>query len=183
MANKITVSHDEIRHLIDIIHYDDHPDRVESTEFRHNKEEFHALIQAGKIPACFINNGYCEGHTEIHHYLVEYSAGTEVEWVNVNGVLRLIDKTSPDLTNPDQRPNLIQLCHKHHMGVGTGIHMISFPAWIMQKFLNEKNIALFEAAVAHIKEQMHPNNEDPAHDDHRIVNAKAQAILKKLTAA
>jgi hypothetical protein len=173
MAERLIVpSHDEVRHLLDLIHYDDHPKRVESAMFRHNKELLHKMIKEGKKEPCFIHNGFCEGQTEIHHYFVEYSAGTAVDW-NLVQSLALIN-------DPDEMPNLIPLCHKHHMGVGTGIHMVSFPAWIMQKFLNQKNIVLFETAIKHLKEVQHPNHEDKTHDDHHIVNAKAKAILSKL---
>lgn len=182
MVQKLTVAHDEIRHLIDVIHYDDHPARVESSLFRHNKQELHRQIDIGEIPACFINNGHCEGQTEIHHWLVEYSAGNEVEW----NIIQLMLKNYGIITNianPDEKINLVPLCHKHHMGTGTGIHMITFPAWILQKFLNQKNIALFEAAIAHIKQNQHPRHENVHEIDHHLVNARSQAILKKLGAA
>lgn len=179
--NKDTViSHDEIRHLVDIIHYDEHPPRTESALFRKNKKELHDAINEGKIPACFINNGCCSGQTEIHHYLVEYAAGTEVDWAQVNSVYQSFGQANLSISTPDEMANLLPLCHKHHMGVGTGIHMVSFPAWILQKFLNEENLALFEAAITHLKEEKHPNHNDPAHEDHLQVNQKADKILKKL---
>lgn len=174
MSNIIVPSHDEIRHLLDIIHYDDHPKRVETALFRHNKEQLHELIKKGEKAPCMIHNGYCEGQVEIHHFYVEYSAGTAVDWERVHQDVMI--------NNPDEMPNLYPVCHKHHMGVGTGIHMVSYPAWIMQKYLNEKNLALFEAAVKHLKEEQHPNHEDKTHIDHHLVNAKAKAILHKLAA-
>lgn len=182
MTGKIVPSHEEVRQLIDVIHYDTHPPRIESALFIHNKDEMHRQIKAGEIPPCFINNGYCEGQTEIHHYLVEYSAGNEVMWREVNGVLRLVLGKAVDIQTPDEKENLVPICHKHHMGVGTGIHMVTFPAWILQKFLNASNIALFEAAITKLKEERHPNHADFTHPDHLAVNAKAGAILHKLAA-
>lgn len=179
MTDKIVPAHEEVRQLLDVIHYDMHPQRVESELFRHNKQELHEQIKAGIIRPCFIDNGYCEGQTEIHHFLVEYSAGNEVDWAVVNGIYQKIGLTVPNIQNPDEKPNLIPICHKHHMGVGTGIHMVSFPAWILQKLLNQKNLALFEAAIIALKEQ-HKNHHDHAHPDHHAVNAKAGAILHKL---
>lgn len=173
-SGKIVVGHDEIRHLVDLIHYDDHPDRVETPAFRYAKVDYHRRIAAGEIPACWIDNGFCEGHTEIHHVWVEYSAGTAVDWALVKAIV--------PITDVDQEPNFRQLCHKHHMGVGTGIHMVTYPAWILQKFLNHKNIVLFEAAVKHLKETMHPNHADKTHPDHATINAKANAIIKHLAA-
>ena len=169
---KIVPAHDEVRMLCDIIHYDEHVQRTESAEFRHNKEILHEKIKNGEIPSCHINNGFCEGQVEIHHFNVEYSAGTEVDWNKV--------KQDVNIDNPDQMPNLMSLCKKHHMGVGTGIHMIAYPAWILQKYMNDKNLALFEATIKHLKEEKHKKHEDKTHVDHHLVNAKANAILKKL---
>lgn len=173
-GNVIVVAHDEIRELTDLIHYDDHPPRIETPAFEAAKRDFHKRITAGEIPGCWINNGFCEGHTEIHHQYVEYSAGTGVDWLLVKQVV--------NITDPDQMPNFMQLCKKHHMGTGTGIHMVTYPAWILQKFLNHKNIILFEAAVKHLKETKHPKADDKTHPDHAIVNAKAKAIVQTLAA-
>lgn len=169
---KDVIAHDEIRHLVDLMHYDTHPARVETSEFRHNKEELHRKIEAGEIEACIINNGRCEGQTEIHHFYVEYSEGTAVDWT-------LVQK-DVHIENPDQMLNLKPLCHKHHMGTGTGIHMISYPAFLVQRYLNQRNLDLFELAVAHLKAERHPEHEDHTHEDHHAVNRKATAILHKL---
>lgn len=167
MSERIVVSHDEIRHLIELEHYDDHPQREESAEFVRIRKNFH---DSGA--KCYINNGYCEGHIEIHHNEIEYSASSEVEW----------DRIMKDLgfDHVDSEKQMLPLCYKHHQGTGTGIHKISVPIWKLQKYLNPKNLALFEAAISHLKEQAHPNHTDPTHDDHHAINRKSAAILKKL---
>lgn len=167
MEKKIVVAHDDIRHLIDIIHYEDHPAREESEEFVKLRREFH---ESGA--KCFINNGYCEGHIEIHHNEIEYSASTEVDWH------RIMEELGFD--HVDSKKQMLPLCHKHHMGVATGIHMVTAPAWKLQKYLKPEALAKFEAAVAHLKAEMHPDHADPKHDDHYAVNRKAQAMLKHL---
>lgn len=164
---KIVVAHDDIRHLVDIIHYEDHPAREESAEFVAIRKHFHDIGAK-----CFIDNGYCEGHIEIHHNEIEYSASTEVDWEHI--------KADLGFDHVDAEEQMLPLCHKHHMSPGTGIHMITTPAWKLQKYLKSEVLAKFEAAVAHLKEQMHPNHEYPAHEDHHIVNRKASAILKHL---
>jgi hypothetical protein len=171
---KIIVGHDEIRHLVDIIHYADHPDRIETAAFRTAKEDFHRRIAAKEIAPCFIDNGFCDGHTEIHHMYVEYSAGTAVDWALVQAIV--------PITDPDMMPNFQPLCHKHHMGAATGIHMVTYPAWLLQKFLNKANIILFEAAVKHLKETRYPKHEDKTHDDHKMLNTQATAIIQHLAA-
>jgi len=172
-ARKILPTRDEVRHIIDIIHYAQRPERQESSEFSHNKKELHEKIKAGLIDACFINNGHCEGQTEIHHLYVEYSAWTGIDILKVKKVV--------DIEDADSLLNLIPLCRKHHMGVGTGIHFVTWSSFQLQKFMNDESIALFEAAVKHLKEEMHPNHEDESHDDHAKVNKKAEKLLKHLT--
>lgn len=170
---KILPTRDEVRHIIDIIHYATRTERVETSEFSHNKKELHEKIKAGLIDACFINNGHCEGQTEIHHFYVEYSAWTGIDILKVKKVV--------DIEDADSDKNLIPLCHKHHMGVGTGIHFVTYPSWLLQRFMNDESIALFEAAVKHLKEEMHPNHEDENHADHGAVNKKAEQILIHLS--
>lgn len=167
--NGIVKAHDDIRHLVDIIHYDDHPARIESAEFIAIRKAFH---DAGA--KCFIDNGYCEGHIEIHHGEIEYSTSTEIDWERVMKDL--------GFDHVDDVKQMMPCCHKHHMGTGTGKHMITDPAWKLQKYLKPAQLALFEAAVKHLKEVMHPNHEDKTHADHHIVNAKAAVILKTLAA-
>lgn len=170
----IVPSHDEVRRLLEVIHYEEHPARVESAEFRRNKELLHQKIQSGEIPACHINNGCCEGQTEIHHFHIEYSAWNGVDEAKVLKEL--------GITNADQFPNLTPICHKHHMGIGTGIHFITYPAWILQKFLNPKALGLFEAAVKELKYRK-PEHEDKNHNDHHYVNRLAKVALFHLAAA
>lgn len=143
MPDHIVVAHDDVRKLIDVIHYEDHPNRTESAEFRKVKQEFHHN-HAG----CWINNGYCEGGIEIHHGIVEYSASTEVDWDKVQ-------QDHPGFDHVDSKLQMIPLCEKHHRGVGTGIHMVTYPAWQLQKYLMPQPLSLFEAAVSHLKEQGH----------------------------
>lgn len=178
-AGRILPTRDEVRHIVDIIHYATRPERVETPEFAKNKADLHEKIKAGLIEPCFINNGYCSGQTEIHHFYVEYSAQTGVDWTKVH-------KLSP-INNADDIENLVPICHKHHMGIGTGIHFVTYPSWQLQKFMTDADLALFEAAVTHLKEVMHPNHSNEGHPDqatdHAAINVKATAILEHLTSA
>ena len=134
------IAHDDVRRLIEVIHYEDHPDRVESPEFREVKKEFHDAHAK-----CWIDNGYCNGEVEIHHGIIEYSASSEVDWEKV--------KTDhPGFDHVDSKLQMIPLCAKHHREAGTGIHAVTYPAWQLQKYLNPHALALFEAAVTRLKE-------------------------------
>jgi hypothetical protein len=177
-AGKILEARDEVRHIVDLIHYATRPARVETPEFSKNKEILHQKIKDGLIDACFINNGHCEGRTEIHHFYVEYSAWTAILLERVQKVIKI--------EAADDMEQLIPICHKHHMGVGTGIHFVTINSWYLQKFMSDESIALFEAAVTHLKEVMHPNHATKGHKDqeadHAAINAKATAVLVHLAA-
>lgn len=156
MSEKIIVAHDDVRRLLDVIHYEDHPARTESAEFVAVKREFH-----DKHASCWIGNGYCDGGVEIHHGWVEYSAASEVDWAKVQA-------DHPGFDHVDSKMQMIPLCEKHHRGVGTGIHMVTYPAWQLQKYLNARALALFEAAVSHVKSLGH-TNEHVNHTAHKML--------------
>jgi hypothetical protein len=153
---KIVEAHDQFETLQEVIHYEDHDKRTESAEFRAVKKKLHA---AGT--PCWINNGHCEGHLEVHHSIIEYSANTEVDWDKVHA-------DHPEFKDVDCEYQMMVLCEKHHRGVGTGIHKISQPAWILQKYLKSDALEKFEAAVQEMKAK--------GHADHHI-NATAHQIL------
>lgn len=153
---KITPAHDDVRKLIEVIHYEDHDKRTESAEFRKIK---HELKAAGC--KCYIGNGYCEGNIEIHHSIIEYSASTEVDWQRV--------QQDHGFDHVDSKVQMMPICEKHHRGVGTGIHSVTYPAWILQKYLSPEALALFEAAVQHLK--------DLKHEDQHVNYAAKKMLL------
>lgn len=132
---KITVEHSDERKLDEIEFYMDHPKRTESKAFRELKEKFHK--DGAK---CFIDNGYCEGQIELHHKLIEWSAGTETDWQKVL-------KDFPELDNPDTLENMMPLCSKHHRGKFHGIHAITYPIWILQKYMKPEALEKWEQAI------------------------------------
>jgi hypothetical protein len=153
---KVVEAHDQFETLKEVIHYEDHDKRTESAEFRAVKKKLHAA----KTP-CYISNGHCEGHLEVHHSIIEYSASSETDWDKVHA-------DYPNFTDVDDEDQMMVLCEKHHRGIGTGIHKISYPAWILQKYLRSDALEKFEAAVKEMK--------DNGHADHQI-NDTAHKIL------
>lgn len=154
-GQRIVPAHDQVRELHEVIHYPTHPKRTESEEYVRNRAKLHA-----EGCKCYINNGFCEGPIEIHH-LIEWATQNEIDWQKV--------KEEWGYDHVDDMKNLMPLCHKHHQAVGFGIHQISYPAWIIQKFMTREALEELEKAVAHMKEQ--------GHEDHAI-NHEAH---KKLT--
>jgi hypothetical protein len=133
---KIVQEHDEVIHSAYVEHYEAHPQRTESPSFRAIKKKMHEE----KEP-CFIGNSKCEGHIEIHHSTIEWSAATEVDWEKVKKTF------NPSFNDPDTRLNMMALCEKHHRHKGFGIHTTPYPIWILQKYMTEEALEDFENAV------------------------------------
>jgi hypothetical protein len=155
---KIVPAHDQVETLKEVIHYEDHEARTESAEFRKVKKELHAA----NTP-CFINNGHCQGTLEVHHSIVEYSAASEVDWEKVHA-------DHPDFLDVDCKYQMQVLCEKHHRAPGFGIHKISYPAWILQKYLKPEALEKFEKAVAQMLEK--------GHEEHHINHHAQKHLLK-----
>lgn len=151
---KIVKAHDQEETLHEVIHYEDHDKRTESAEFRKVKAELHAE----NVP-CWINNGRCEGTLEVHHNIIEYSASTEVDWNKVH-----VDY--PEFTDVDSKFQMKVLCRKHHRDPGFGIHKITNPAWVLQRYLTEEALDKFENAVHKMLDEGHEEH----HINHRATN-------------
>jgi hypothetical protein len=137
----MTKEHDQIRRLIELSHYEDHPDRKESEAFRKIKQHYHEIDAP-----CFIDNKYCSPGIEIHHSIIEWSAWTAIE------------KSKVDFHDPDTLINTMPLCKVHHTSKGYGIHSITYPIWILQKYMNEEALDDFHNAVEKmLQEEKHGN--------------------------
>jgi hypothetical protein len=133
---KIIKEHQDISKFIQIAHYEEHPERKESSAFRRLKKEFKK--EGAK---CFIGNSQCEGQIEIHHNIVEFAAMNNVDWEK-------IQKDYPGFKDVDSfKGNMLPLCTKHHRTPGFGIHYITYPIWILQKYMDEEALEDFERAV------------------------------------
>jgi hypothetical protein len=157
---KITKAHDQFETLHEVIHYEDHDKRTESAEFRRVKKELHA-----NHTPCWINNGRCEGDLEVHHNIIEYSASTEVDWDKIHA-------DYPEFVDVDCGFQMRVLCEKHHRGIGTGIHKISYPAWILQKYLKPEALEKFEKAVDQMISQGHDEQNVNQMAKHVLLNTK-----------
>lgn len=156
MEEKVVHAHDMVRKLIEVIHYEDHPKRTDSEEFKAIREEFHK-----KHARCYIDNGFCEGPLEIHHAVIEWAAATEVDWSKV--------KAEHGFDHVDHIKNMLPLCHKHHQSPGFGVHSVTFPAWILQKYMKRDALEAFEKAVKHLIDQ--------GHEDHHVNHAARKMLL------
>lgn len=133
--DKLVPAHDEIRHLLEVDHYEVHAHRTESEEFKKVKKGMH-----DEGLTCFINNGKCDGQLEIHHGIIEYSAASEVDWNKVN-------QDYPNFKDVDGRYQMVPLCEKHHRRPGFGVHYLTEPIWRLQKYMNPEALEKWEKAT------------------------------------
>jgi hypothetical protein len=140
---KIVKEHNEVRHLVELCHYEAHDERKESSEFRRVKKEIKS-----ENPKCFIDNGYCDGEIEIHHSIIEFSAQNGVDWEKV-------ERDFPNVDHIDDKQQMLCLCRKHHRDKYFGIHELSYPVFLLQRYMNKEALEDFENAV---KEQIKKDN-------------------------
>jgi hypothetical protein len=134
-------THKQQRHIIECVITPEHDKRKESAEFRKSKER---LADDGHYQ-CYVCGS--KEDLQVHHYACEWSLEADVdfnklqsfceEW-DVYGYGRLLKNVQ--MTSVDDIRNCMVLCQEHHTGVdetnggtGTGVHSMSFSAWIMQK--------------------------------------------------
>ena len=120
------------RTLVEDVLYPPHDPRKASSEYRRvHKRLVYQMDEACWICGIRHSTG---GAMETHH--------NHVEWAAANGIdLELIVKDFPEIKNGpalrewlDSEGNMLVLCATHHRGSRTGIHMVSYPAWVLQRY-------------------------------------------------
>jgi len=137
--------HAETRTLHEIVITPEHAERAESAEFRAAKER----LRADGHYRCYV----C-GATEqlqVHHFAVEWSLEGAADFAKFKAFIEEWDPygygrllRNQPIASVDDIRNMLVLCQSHHTGVdhadggsGTGIHEITFPAWIIQKLAKD----------------------------------------------
>ena len=120
------------RTLVEDILYPPHEPRRASSRYRRtHKHLVYEMDEACWICGIRHSTG---GKMETHHQ--------HIEWAAANGVdLDLVMRDWPALTDLaalrewlDSEGNMLVLCDVHHRGSRTGIHMVSYPAWVLQRY-------------------------------------------------
>ena len=131
---KAVAAHVERRTITEVFIDPDHAQRKESAQFRKSKER---LKEDGHYH-CYVCGS--TGNLQVHHRAAEWMFDNVVDYAklkefceewDIYGYGRLL-KSRP-IESVDDIRNQMVLCLKHHVGKGTGIHEMSFPAWIIQK--------------------------------------------------
>lgn len=133
-ASGMVHAHAQSRILHETIYYPTHPARGgESSEFEETKK---ALIEAG------VGCGICgvlntpEAPLEGHHAIAELAMQNATDFLKIKKDFP--ETTASDASTFIDSPNgIILLCAKHHRAPMVGIHMITFPAWIFQRYADD----------------------------------------------
>lgn len=124
------------RSLDENIAYPKHEPRHASATYRKTHKH---LIYELDAPCWICGIRHSQGGAmESHH--------AHFEWASQNGLdLEKVTKDWPDITDRaklaewvDSELNMLILCSNHHRSKFTGIHMISYPAWLLQKYEGEE---------------------------------------------
>lgn len=119
------------RTLTEDVFYPAHDPRKASAEY--TRVHHHLVVELDE-PCWICGIRHSQGGAmETHH--------DEIEWAAVNGVdLKLVMRDFPQLTDAaklrewlDSEGNMLVLCAQHHRGSRTGIHMVTYPAWKLQR--------------------------------------------------
>ena len=143
MASKRVEAHEVHRTLDEIIAYPEHDPRKASAEYKrvHN----HLVYELDE--ACWIcgvrQSGLPEGqHMETHHYALEWAlAGAADPALIMADFPEMGTADDPHLRKwLDSEGNMLVLCQVCHRGARRGIHMITYPAWIAQRYIKSHDI-------------------------------------------
>ena len=127
-------AHEIRRTLHEIIVDPSHVNRAETPEFRQSKKR---LREDGHYKCWTCGT---EEEIQIHHRATEWMFANDVDFSlmkeyceenDTYGYGRLL-KAKP-ITSVDDIRNCQALCRKHHIEKYTGIHELTYPAWLMQK--------------------------------------------------
>ena len=120
------------RQLDEYVAYPPHPPRSESAIYRRTHKH---LIFDMDAPCwiCGIRRSQ-GGALETHHY--------RFEWASQFGLdMKKVEADFPNLTDRqklaewvDSEGNMLVLCAAHHRGKYVGIHEITYPAWLLQRY-------------------------------------------------
>ena len=124
------------RTLDELVAYPKHEPREASAIYRRTH---HHLIYELDAPCwvCGIRHS-TDGQMETHH--------SHFEWASQNGLdLEKVTADWPSITDRaklaewvDGEGNMLVLCAAHHRAQHTGIHMISYPAWLLQRYQGDQ---------------------------------------------
>ncbi len=134
----MTDAHEEKNTLVEDIDVPQHADRVTTPLFERTKK----LLVVSKEGRCWVCGCTAEesGHPlEAHHHPIERSLMNMIDWELVkpdfpNFDWEHFDPEYPETFVDDMTVNGLLLCKAHHVGKDEGIHRLSYPLWVAQRY-------------------------------------------------
>ena len=136
-------AHQSHRTLDEVIAYPAHDPRRASTEYR--KVHDHLVYELDEpcwicgVRQSELPNGE---HMETHHDVLEWAlAGAADPRLILADFREMGAADDPHLRQfLDSEGNMLVLCARCHRGARRGVHMITYPAWVAQKYIKDHDI-------------------------------------------
>ena len=145
--------HLEKRTLHEVVAYPPHTPREADPHYKVFHHAQHRLIHElgtgcwiGGATLVEIKAGLPAGHRchgatqlEAHHAIAEFAGLSEVDWRKVAKDFPQAEIHSDEdfLTYAESEGGLMILCDIHHRHVGKGIHAVTYPAWLLDRYAND----------------------------------------------
>lgn len=142
-------AHDQTRTLTETIWYPEHAHRTASVEYR--KVHYHLVYELDEpCWICGVRQSQLPAgaHNETHHVAVEWALANAVDPKLVAADFetdRILAAKADDawLRNfLDSEGNLLVLCSAHHRHGFVGIHSVTYPAWVVQRWERTHDVAV-----------------------------------------
>ena len=128
MTDGIVPAHDQKMTLHVIAHIPDHAPREDDPAY-HLFNQAKARIKKAGLWKCIIDDDYCGGVPELHHYHIEFSQQNAMDLLKVNMALGIHLQDDAEFAAWIESPgNLEVLCTNHHR-THFGIHVLPAPLW------------------------------------------------------
>lgn len=147
-------SHVERRTLHELAVYPPHAPREEDGHYKIFHHAQHRLIHVlgvgcwiGGANLAQITAGLAVGHRcygatqlEAHHAVAEFAGLSEIDWQKVARDFPQANLHSDEdfLSFAESEGGLMILCDIHHRHAGRGIHSITYPVWLLDRYAREE---------------------------------------------
>jgi hypothetical protein len=120
------------RTLNETVAYPPHDPRTASREYR----QLHRQLVVVRDEPCWIcGTTHSQGGAmETHHSHIEWAAANGVDLARVMADFPAVTDEAALRSWLDSEGNMLVLCSVHHRGAYEGIHMVSYPAWLLQRY-------------------------------------------------
>lgn len=143
-------AHDHPRTLHEVAHYPEHEPRESDPQYSVFRRARHHLIDVLGV-GCWIGGATkaqiaaglpaghrCHGATglEAHHAIAEFAGLNAIDWRKVAADFPTLGISSDAdfMKAAESEGGLMVLCSKHHRGPQTGIHSITYPVWLLDRY-------------------------------------------------